>query len=150
MGLVINRVLGTGPLDKLLEGLGAEAERRNGARDPGALRRPGRAGAAFVLHSPDYHDADTVVLSDIAALTRSPTFCEDIAAGKGPKRSLFALGYAGWGPDQLEGELAAGAWVVVEPDEDLLFDEQSETKWQRALGSPRRRSLGYDPRRSRV
>jgi putative transcriptional regulator len=132
MGLVLNRVLGTGPLDKMLESLGAAP---NGATDrklrvySGGPVEPGRA---FVLHSPDYHDANTVVLSDLAALTIPPHILEDIAAGKGPKRSLFALGYAGWGPDQLEGELAAGAWSVVEPDEDLLFDEKSETKWQRA------------------
>jgi putative transcriptional regulator len=132
MGLVLNRVLGTGPLDKMLESLGAAP---NGATDQ-KLRvysgGPVEPGRAFVLHSPDYHDANTVVLSDLAALTIPPHILEDIAAGKGPKHSLFALGYAGWGPDQLEGELAAGAWSVVEPDEDLLFDDASETKWQRA------------------
>jgi putative transcriptional regulator len=132
MGLVLNRVLGTGPLDKMLESLGVEP---NGATDL-ELRvhygGPVEPGRAFMLHSPEYHASDTVVLSNIVALTVSPNILEDIAAGKGPKRSLFALGYAGWGPDQLEGELAAGAWSVVEPDEDLLFDEQSETKWQRA------------------
>ena len=47
--------------------------------------------------------------------------------------TLVALGYAGWGPHQLEDELAAGAWVVVEPDDALLFDEKTDTKWQRAF-----------------
>ena len=56
-----------------------------------------------------------------------------IAAGDGPRHALFALGYAGWAPDQLESELAAGAWVVVDPDEALLFDDQIDSKWQRAL-----------------
>jgi putative transcriptional regulator len=55
-----------------------------------------------------------------------------MAAGHGPKRSLFILGYAGWGPGQLEQELAAGAWFVVEPDAALLFDSETATKWQRA------------------
>jgi putative transcriptional regulator len=73
------------------------------------------------------------VVSEVAALTRSPDVLEAIAAGHGPKRSLFALGYAGWAPGQLESELAAGAWHVVEPDAALLFDEQTETKWQRAF-----------------
>jgi putative transcriptional regulator len=86
-----------------------------------------------MLHSPDYRGEDTVVLSDFAALTLSPDILQDIAAGRGPRRSLFALGYAGWGPEQLESELAAGAWVVVEPDADLLFDDHPETKWQRAF-----------------
>jgi putative transcriptional regulator len=133
MGLVLNRVLGTGPLDEMLKGLGMPS---NGATDL-ELRvhygGPVEPARGLMLHSPDYRAADTVVLSDLAALTLSPGILRDIAAGKGPRRSLFALGYAGWGPEQLEGELAAGAWVVVEPDEALLFDEQPETKWRRAF-----------------
>jgi putative transcriptional regulator len=133
MGLVVNRVLGTGPLDEMLEGLGMPPD---GAPDL-ELRvhygGPVEPARGFMLHSPDYRAEDTVVLSDLVALTVSPGILQDIAAGKGPRRSLFALGYAGWGPEQLESELAAGAWVVVEPDAELLFDEQPETKWQRAF-----------------
>ena len=133
MGLVINRVLGTGPLDQVLEGLGQapdDARDRELTVHYGGPVEPARG---FMLHSPDYRAADTVVLSELAALTVSPGILQDIASGKGPRRSLFALGYAGWGPEQLEGELAAGAWLVVEPDADLLFDEHPETKWQRAF-----------------
>ena len=133
MGLVINRVLGSGPLGKMLEGLGVPP---NGRADLELLVHyggPVEPARAFMLHSPDYRAEDTVVLSELAALTVSPAILRDIAAGKGPKRSLFALGYAGWGPGQLEDELAAGSWVVVEPDADLLFDEHPETKWQRAF-----------------
>jgi putative transcriptional regulator len=133
MGLVINRVLGAGPLDQMLEGLGMAPEGRADLELRVHYGGPVEPARGFMLHSPEYHAEDTVVLSDLAALTLSPGILQDIAAGKGPKRSLFALGYAGWGPEQLEGELAAGAWVVVEPDEALLFDEHSETKWQRAF-----------------
>jgi putative transcriptional regulator len=86
-----------------------------------------------MLHTPDYRVDETVVVSDLAAVTVAPEILEDIAAGHGPRRSMFALGYAGWGPHQLEDELTAGAWVVVEADEALLFDQQSDTKWQRAF-----------------
>jgi putative transcriptional regulator len=126
-------VLGAGPLDKLLEGLGLPP---NGAGDLELIVHyggPVEPTRAFVLHTPDYRAEDTMVLSNFAALTFSPAILEDIAAGKGPKRSLFALGYAGWGPEQLERELAAGAWVVVAPDPDLLFDDHPETKWRRAF-----------------
>jgi putative transcriptional regulator len=133
MGLVINRVLGTGPLDKMLERLGVAPNGATGRDLTVYYGGPVEPGRALVLHSPEYHASDTVMLSDLAALSTSPHVLEDIAAGKGPKRSLFVLGYAGWGPDQLEGELAAGAWAVVQPDADLLFDDHPETKWQRAF-----------------
>jgi putative transcriptional regulator len=133
MGLVINRVLGTGPLDKMLEGLGVAPNGATGRDLRVHYGGPVEPARAFMLHSPEYHAPDTVVLSAQVALTLSPRVLEDIAAGKGPRRSLFALGYAGWGPEQLEGELAAGAWVVVEPDADLLFDDDATTKWQRAF-----------------
>jgi putative transcriptional regulator len=133
MGLVINRVLGTGPLDKMLEGLGVAPNGAAGHDLRVHYGGPVEPARAFMLHSPEYHAPDTVVLSDQVALTLSPRVLEDIAAGRGPRRSLFALGYAGWGPEQLEGELAAGAWVVVEPDADLLFDHDAATKWQRAF-----------------
>jgi putative transcriptional regulator len=133
MGLVLNRVLGSGPLDKVLEGLGMPPGGAAALELRVHYGGPVEPARGFMLHSPDYRAEDTVVLSDLVALTASPGILEDIAAGKGPKRSLFALGYAGWGPEQLEGELAAGAWFLVEPDADLLFDEHPETKWQRAF-----------------
>ncbi|RMG44364.1 MAG: YqgE/AlgH family protein [Acidobacteria bacterium] len=50
------------------------------------------------------------------------------------------LGYAGWGPGQIERELAEGAWVVLPADSRLLFDEPTEGVWERAL-----REAGIDP-----
>lgn len=133
MGLVINRVLGRGPLAKLLEGLGVKTEINGAAEIEVHYGGPVEQGRGFVLHSPDYRGRDTIVLSGLVAMTSSPDVLEAIAAGKGPRRSLFALGYAGWAPNQLESELAAGAWFVVEPDEALLFGHEIATKWQRAL-----------------
>jgi putative transcriptional regulator len=133
MGLVINRVLGKGPLDRMLEGLGLAPERPSEVELRIHYGGPVEPARALVLHSPDWQGPDTLAVSELAALTPSPGILDDIAAGKGPERSLFALGYAGWAPGQLESELAAGAWFVVEPDAALLFDEQTETKWQRAF-----------------
>jgi putative transcriptional regulator len=132
MGLVINRVLGTGPLDRMLEGLGIARNGESKVNLRVHYGGPVEPSRAFVLHSPEYHRQDTMMVSDIAALTVAPGILEDMAAGHGPKRSLFALGYAGWAPGQLESELAAGAWLVVEPDSALLFDLDTATKWQRA------------------
>jgi putative transcriptional regulator len=133
MGLVVNRVLGSGPLDKMLERLGIDPGVEHDLEIDVHYGGPVEAGRGFMLHTPDYRAEDTLVVSDLAALTASPEILRDIAAGKGPRRSLFALGYAGWAPHQLEDELAVGAWVVVDADEALLFDGQTETKWQRAF-----------------
>ena len=132
-GLVLNRVLGSGPVAELLEGLGIEGEVDPAAEIEVHYGGPVESGRGFVLHSPDYSGESTIVLSDLVALTTSLDVLRAIAAGNGPKRSLFALGYAGWAPGQLEAEIAVGAWVIVEADEALLFDDQLDSKWQRAL-----------------
>jgi putative transcriptional regulator len=95
MGLVINRVLGAGPLDKMLEGLGIDAEGDSSVEIEVHYGGPVETSRGFMLHTPDYQGADTTVVSDLAALTLTPEILRDIAAGRGPKRSLFALGYAG-------------------------------------------------------
>jgi putative transcriptional regulator len=74
-----------------------------------------------------------MVVDELAAFSFSLDALRDIALGHGPRHSLFALGYAGWAPDQLEGEIARGSWFTIAPDEALLFDDQVKTKWQRAL-----------------
>jgi putative transcriptional regulator len=56
-----------------------------------------------------------------------------MARGKRPKRMVFLLGYAGWGPGQLEGEMRRGAWETAPADEDILFDADHPTKWERAM-----------------
>jgi putative transcriptional regulator len=133
MGLVINRRLGRGPIGKLLKGLGLDAGSDGAAEIDLYYGGPVQPDHGFMLHTPDYKGEDTVVLSSAVALTRSLDVLSAIAEGHGPEHSLFALGYAGWAPDQLERELAAGAWVVVDADPALLFDQQVESKWQRAL-----------------
>jgi putative transcriptional regulator len=135
MGLVINRVVAAGSLAELLHGLGIETDAET---DPGVDIRIHEGGPVerergFVLHSGEYQVEGTITVTDTVAMTSSLDVLRDIAAGKGPERSLFALGYAGWAANQLEGEIAAGAWYTVEADDALLFDEQAETKWQRAL-----------------
>jgi putative transcriptional regulator len=133
MGIVVNRVMGKGSAAELLKGLGLNATPKASGEIEVHYGGPVERGRGFVLHSPEYHGQNTVVLSNLAAVTSSPDILEDLAAGRGPRQSLFALGYAGWAPDQLASEIAAGAWVVIDADEDLLFGKQVDSKWQRAL-----------------
>jgi putative transcriptional regulator len=73
------------------------------------------------------------------ALTATVDILRDIAAGQGPRRKLLALGYAGWGPGQLDSEIQANGWLHVAPDEELVFDDALDNKWERAIGK-----LGVD------
>ncbi|MCL4132827.1 UNVERIFIED_CONTAM: hypothetical protein GTU68_027005 [Idotea baltica] len=73
-------------------------------------------------------------------MTATLDILEDIAIGSGPKRGLMLLGYAGWGPGQLEGEISMNGWLTAEGDADLVFDMADAEKWGAAL-----QSLGVDP-----
>ena len=89
--------------------------------------------AAFILYrSCDYcNDQCLEVTSDIA-LTREKEVLEAIGRGTGPKDYLFLLGYAGWEPGQLEGELQDNSWLVAPGDDRIIFDIPDDQKWQAA------------------
>lgn len=131
LGLIVNRLLGVGPVAELLGGLGVDA-----AEVDGDIRvhygGPVQLEFGFVLHSTDYVGETTQIVNDEVAFTTSVDILRDMAGGEGPKESLFALGYAGWAPGQLESEIAANAWFSVPSDHDLIFDDDLESKWQRA------------------
>ena len=133
MGLVINRVIARGPFEKLLEAMGIE----DASNGPPEIRvysgGPVQPDRGFVLHSRDYRSEDTVGVDDHVAMTPSLDVLEDVAAGKGPRESLVAFGYAGWAAGQLESEIAGGSWAIVPADGRLLFDNDNASKWQRAL-----------------
>jgi putative transcriptional regulator len=87
---------------------------------------------AFVLHSNEYIADGTIVLQGGVAVTGNTEVLRAIAGGKGPRNKLLIMGYAGWGPEQLEGEIKANAWFTIPTDKELIFDQQVETKWERA------------------
>ena len=70
---------------------------------------------------------------DGIAATSDSKMIQAIANGKGPRQFLFMLGYAGWAPGQLEGELQAKTWVVVAADKSLIFGKDAEKKWRQAI-----------------
>lgn len=132
MGLVVNRLFGTITFPDLLEQLGIE---------PGLAVRdkrvhfggPVEAARGFVLHSTDYLQEGTLQVDDEVALTATVDVLRAIAEGGGPRRSLLALGYAGWGEGQLDAEIQANGWLHAPADPALLFDDDIDTKWERAI-----------------
>lgn len=95
----------------------------------------------FVLHSSEYAKSEsTLRVNDEISMTATVDILEDIAMGCGPDRALLALGYAGWGPGQLEGELALNGWLTSDADAGMIFSGTDGTKWTAALSA-----LGVDP-----
>jgi putative transcriptional regulator len=87
----------------------------------------------FVLHTKDFMLAQNELTAGDMAVTTDPEMLAAIAGGRGPARYIVTLGYAGWGPGQLEMEMQRGDWLVVPSDPDLIFAPDSHQIWQRAL-----------------
>ena len=131
LGLVINRPLDM-DLGEVLEQLALKAA------DPALARRPILQGGpvelqrGFVIHSAPRDWESTVAVTDSIFVTTSRDILTSLADGRGPAQALLALGYAGWGPGQLEEELAANAWLSVPASPDIICDTPFEERWERA------------------
>ncbi|MEM6410362.1 MAG: YqgE/AlgH family protein [Pseudomonadota bacterium] len=88
----------------------------------------------FVLHSADFScDSATMQVGGNICLTATRDALHAIASEKPPENAILALGYSGWGPGQIEQEIAENAWLVANIDQDLVFARSHESKWQQAL-----------------
>jgi putative transcriptional regulator len=101
---------------------------------------PVATGQGFVLHSTDYRDEGTLGIGAEFAMTATIDILRATGKGAGPRQSLVALGYAGWGPGQLDAEIQANGWLMVAADTGLVFEADDDSKWQRALAK-----LGISP-----
>jgi putative transcriptional regulator len=134
MGIVVNRLIGSISFRDLMEQLELDPDRIPEARLPSIhFGGPVETGRGFVLHTTDYLVPDSMQLSENLALTATVDILRDIAEGAGPDRRLLALGYAGWGPGQLDDELQDNAWLSVDSDAEILFDKAMDDKWDRAM-----------------
>lgn len=139
MGLVVNKALPTISFPELLEQLGIESNERV-ASIRVHFGGPVEAGRGFVLHSGDFVREGTMVVDAGVALTATIDILRAIAAGTGPQHHLLALGYAGWGPGQLDAEIQANGWLHVPADPAILFGLDLSTKWERSFAK-----LGVQP-----
>jgi len=141
MGLVVNKLIESLSFPDLLAQLGIESV---GIGDQIKIHfgGPVESSRGFVLHSPDYRRDATLIVDESVALTATVDILKAIAVGRGPRHSLLALGYAGWGPGQLDEEIKANGWLHVAADDDLVFSGVGvEDKWEKAMAK-----LGIDPR----
>ena len=147
MGIVVNQPAKKVTFPELLVQLDVVPEREAIflPKDVGAVPvikgGPMETGRGFVLHSADYHaDNSTLTVDEGISLTATLDILRAIAQGEGPHRAILALGYAGWGAGQLETELQGNGWLNCPADEGIVFDDDLDTKYERAL-----RKIGVDP-----
>ena len=139
MGLVVNRPIESMTFPEMLKQLDIEpSESEDVIRV--LLGGPVEQARGFVLHSPDYLQDASMVVDDDVALTATIDILRAIADGAGPRNRLLALGYAGWGPGQLDSEILHNGWLNVSADDDLVFGEDLDAKWERAMAK-----IGIDP-----
>ncbi len=102
---------------------------------------PVETGRGFVLHSDDFViENSTLPIDDGICLTATLDILKAIARGKGPQSAVLALGYAGWAPGQLEGEIQENGWLHCAADPELIFGPDIDGKYAKAL-----RKIGIDP-----
>jgi putative transcriptional regulator len=132
MGLVVNKQMDSVAFPDLLDQLSIET-RGEEQEILVHFGGPVESGRGFVLHSADYVHDPTLVINEEVALTVTIEILKAIAEGDGPKRSLLALGYAGWGPGQLDDEIQRNGWLCVGADDSLIFGPDLVERWESAM-----------------
>jgi putative transcriptional regulator len=131
MGIMINRPLDI-DMGEVLKQMNIETEFDAVRRQPIFLGGPVQTERGFVIHKPHGAWDVTLKVTDELGVTSSRDILEAIARGEGPEQSLIALGYAGWGPGQIEREIGENSWINVDADERILFGTPSEQRWEAA------------------
>lgn len=142
MGIVVNRPMSEIGFSDLLEQLDIDVG-DDVVEIPVGFGGPVEPGRGFVLHHAPVAGDDpegTIRISSDLAMTTTRDILQDFADGLGPEPALLALGYAGWGPGQLDDEILENGWLTAERGDDIIFGADNDAKWTLAL-----RGLGIDP-----
>lgn len=132
MGLVVNRRYGKAPVAELLRQLGREPGAAAGEIDV-YYGGPVEPQVGFMLHGPGYATPATREVTGGLSMTGDPEAVAAFATGRLPGPAKLVLGYAGWGPGQLESELARHDWLVVPADASLVLSGEVDEVWQQAF-----------------
>ena len=133
-GLVVNKRLGIMPIALLIDpslSTSKERERLYKINIPIFWGGPVDAKEIFILHSTEYQSDTTRNYGNIS-VSQDYNILFDIAENKGPEKSLIIFGYSGWGGGQLEGEMERDHWILSDIDLDIIFNKESNTKWNKA------------------
>ena len=136
MGIVVNRLTGI-ETKQVLDQMGVT--RRGGLQGPVHWGGPVQPGAVFVTFTREQvgHEEEEGIFEVSSTLGVSPSknVIETTSAMVDVSGAFLSLGYAGWGPGQLDEEIESGSWIFMELDEDLLFQTPTEERWERCIAS---------------
>ena len=138
MGVIINQPLELVHYSSLLEEEGICADDLD-EEIPVYYGGPVDKSRGFVVHDNNYRSEGTLFQSDTVSVSANTLILRDMATGKGPKKSLLTVGYAGWTAGQLEHEIEENGWITVPASEELIFGIDDDMKWGMAS-----QSLGID------
>ena len=133
-GFVINKPLGTIPITSLIDpslNISKDREKLFKKNIQVFWGGPVDVKEIFILHSTEYQSETTRNYGNIS-VSKDYNILFDIAENKGPKKSLIIVGYSGWGGGQLEGEMERDDWNLSDIDLNIMFDEESKIKWNKA------------------
>ena len=132
LGLVINNPL-PHTLSDIMEG--AEIPIPEMTLPPVYLGGPVEMDAGFFLYSSEFETDNFIEVTKSVRLSRDIGILWKIAKGVVPENFLFTLGYSGWAPGQLEGELSDNGWLVLPGDEEIVFKTPDDRKWDMAASN---------------
>lgn len=120
LGVVVNRPIELN-MESLFSQIGLDLEDEHLRGSPVYYGGPVQVERGFVLHRPVGNWGSTLAVNDRIGLTTSKDILEATARREGPAEILVTLGYAGWGPGQLEDEIKQNAWLTVPADPEVIF-----------------------------
>lgn len=139
LGIVINRVHALLSAEDIFSELALEM-RVDAGKMPIHIGGPVHSDEVFVLHGAPMNFEGCLPVTDSIALSNSLDVLQSLARGEGPQMAMIALGCAGWGPGQLEGELRDNSWLTGPASSDIVFELPIHERWERAI-----RAIGVDP-----
>lgn len=131
MGLVINIPVNI-TLNELLTQIDDDLEEHPKLEQQVLSGGPVSQQRGFVLHSPQSGWNSSLSLSDEVMITTSKDILMALGTDKAPEHFMVTLGYSGWGPGQLEEEIQQNSWLVIDADNDILFNTPIEERWKKA------------------
>lgn len=130
-GIIINRESEI-TLDDVMQQMKIPYQADSSNNAPVYTGGPVQINRGFILHRPTGNWDSSLIVNDSVALTTSRDILESIANNNGPDDKIIALGYAGWGPGQLEQEMAANTWLSCPAEEQIIFNTPIKDRWQAA------------------